>query len=173
MERLNTIEVKTVKSLLNRDNKPYLALLVYRSASLSNGYLPAEHLMNRKLRMNVSHSQKPPVLDTKSNFWLMSQGLGSFTSTSWRFGIDTQQERMRNRTKWNCSTVIWGGDSQRYVQEKQERYNSSSHCFAQKTRESWLLLRNNLWWPIAVRRWVAVTTNSFPLTGQLRDISSW
>ena len=43
-------------------------LLAYRSAPLSNGYSPAELLMNRKLRKNVPSSRearKPQVLDRK------------------------------------------------------------------------------------------------------------
>ena len=45
--------VKAMKALLKKRDEPYLALLVYRSTPLSNGYLPAELLMNRKLRTNV------------------------------------------------------------------------------------------------------------------------
>ena len=46
-----------MKALLKKGNKPYLALLAYRSTPLSNGYSPAELLMNRKLRMNVPSSR--------------------------------------------------------------------------------------------------------------------
>ena len=67
MERLNE-GLKTVKVLLKKDNEPYLALLAYRSTRFSNGYLPAELLMNRKLRTNVPGSkeaQNPHVPDRK------------------------------------------------------------------------------------------------------------
>ena len=46
----------------------YLALVANRSTPLSSGYLPAEILMNRKLRMNVPSSReakKPDVPDRK------------------------------------------------------------------------------------------------------------
>ena len=50
--------MKTVKDLLKKGDEPYLALLAYRSTPLSNGYLPAEFLMNRKLRTNVPSSRE-------------------------------------------------------------------------------------------------------------------
>ena len=49
---------KTVKVLLKKDDKPYLALLADRSTPLSNGYSPAELLMKQKLRMNVPSSRE-------------------------------------------------------------------------------------------------------------------
>lgn len=45
--------VKTAKSLLNKSEDPYLALLSYRSTPLYNGYSPAELLMGRKLRSTL------------------------------------------------------------------------------------------------------------------------
>ena len=45
--------VQTVKSLLNKNVDPHLALLVYRSTPLENGYSPAELLMSRKLRTTI------------------------------------------------------------------------------------------------------------------------
>ena len=66
--RSNEREIKIVKALLKKGDKPYLALLAYRSTQLSNGYLPAELLMNRKLRTNVPSSReawKLHVLDRK------------------------------------------------------------------------------------------------------------
>lgn len=46
--------VQTVKSLLKKTEDPYLSLLAYRSTPLStNGYSPAELLMNRKLRTTL------------------------------------------------------------------------------------------------------------------------
>ena len=56
--------VKTAKALLKKGDKPYLVLLAYSSTPLSNGYSPAEFLMNRKLRTNVPsfrEAQKPHV----------------------------------------------------------------------------------------------------------------
>ena len=57
-----------MKALLKKDDELYLTLLAYRSTPLSNGYLPAKLLMNRKLRMNVPSSRKvwkPHVPDRK------------------------------------------------------------------------------------------------------------
>ena len=45
--------VQTVKGLLKKNKDPYLALLVYRSTPLENGYSPAELLMGRQLRSNI------------------------------------------------------------------------------------------------------------------------
>ena len=47
--------VCTVKSLLEKADDPYLALLAYthRCAPLSNGYFPAELLFGRKLRSRI------------------------------------------------------------------------------------------------------------------------
>ena len=59
--------VQTVKNLLKKTDDPYLALLAYRATPLStNGYSPAELLMNRKLRTTVPILQrdlKPKVPD--------------------------------------------------------------------------------------------------------------
>ena len=57
-----------MKALPKKGDEPYLVLLAYRSTPLSNGYSPAELLMNRKLRTNVPSSreaQKPHVPDRK------------------------------------------------------------------------------------------------------------
>ena len=45
--------VKTVKQLLDKNNDPYLAMMVYRSTPLENGYSPSELLMGRKLRTTL------------------------------------------------------------------------------------------------------------------------
>ena len=47
-----------MKVLIKKGDKPYLALLMYRLTPISNGYLPAELLMNRKLRTNVPIAQE-------------------------------------------------------------------------------------------------------------------
>ena len=47
------VKLRTVKSLLNKNVDPHLALLVYRSTPLENGYSPAELLMSRKLRTTI------------------------------------------------------------------------------------------------------------------------
>ena len=57
-----------MKALLKKGDEPYLVLLAYKSTPLSNGHLPAELLMNRKLRTNVPSSreaQKPHVPNRK------------------------------------------------------------------------------------------------------------
>ena len=55
-----------MKALLKRASDPYLAMLEYRTSPLSNGYGPAELLMNRRLRTTVPLTQKSrqPVLPT-------------------------------------------------------------------------------------------------------------
>ncbi|KAK7884427.1 hypothetical protein WMY93_027550 [Mugilogobius chulae] len=45
--------VRTVKSLLQKESDPYLALMAYRATPLSNSHSPAELLMGRKLRTTV------------------------------------------------------------------------------------------------------------------------
>lgn len=45
--------VQTIKTLLTKNNDPYLALLAYRSTPLENGYSPAELLMGRKIQTTV------------------------------------------------------------------------------------------------------------------------
>ena len=45
--------VKTIKQLLTKAEDPYKALLAYRATPLSNGYSPAQLLMNRRLRTTL------------------------------------------------------------------------------------------------------------------------
>ena len=45
--------MQTMKSLLKKENDPYMALLAYRTSPLENGTSPAELLMGRKLRSTV------------------------------------------------------------------------------------------------------------------------
>ena len=45
--------VKTVKSLLSKNEDPYLAMLCYRATPLENGFSPAELLMGRKIHTTV------------------------------------------------------------------------------------------------------------------------
>ena len=45
--------VKTVKSFLKKSDDPYLALLIYRSTPLHNGFSPSELLMSRQLRTTL------------------------------------------------------------------------------------------------------------------------
>ena len=51
--------VKTVKSLLKKSDDPYIALMIYRSTPLHNGFSPSELLMNRKLRTTL------PILESQ------------------------------------------------------------------------------------------------------------
>ena len=58
--------VQTVKTILRKNENPYLALLVYRNAPLENGYSPAQLLMGRQLRSTVpAHADtlKPSIPD--------------------------------------------------------------------------------------------------------------
>ena len=50
--------VKTIKELLKKSNESHLALLAYRSTPIANGYAPAELLISRKLRTNISISRE-------------------------------------------------------------------------------------------------------------------
>ena len=45
--------VRTVKEMLKKCDDPYLAMLIYRSTPLHNGFSPAELLMGRKLRTTL------------------------------------------------------------------------------------------------------------------------
>ena len=45
--------VRTVKTMLRKCADPYLAMLIYRSTPLQNGYSPGELLMGRKLRTTL------------------------------------------------------------------------------------------------------------------------
>ena len=61
--------IGTLKNLLKKEKDPYLALLVYRTTPLKNGYSPAELLMNRKLRTTVPitrEMRKPMVPNVES-----------------------------------------------------------------------------------------------------------
>ena len=55
-----------MKALLKISDESYLVFLAYRSTPLSNGYLPAELVTNKKLKNNVPSSREartPHVLD--------------------------------------------------------------------------------------------------------------
>ena len=45
--------VKTVKQMLEKNDDPYLAMMVYRSTPLENGYSPSELLMGLKIRTTL------------------------------------------------------------------------------------------------------------------------
>ena len=45
--------VKTVKSMFQKNEDPYMALLILRSTPLENGYSPTELLMGRKIRTTL------------------------------------------------------------------------------------------------------------------------
>ena len=49
----NGIAVKTVKQMLEKNDDPYLAMMMYRSTPLENGYSPSELLMRRKIRTTL------------------------------------------------------------------------------------------------------------------------
>ena len=58
--------VQTVKSILNKCDDEYLALLTYRNTPLHNGYCPAELSMGRKLKTRVPCSAQelaPKLVD--------------------------------------------------------------------------------------------------------------
>ena len=58
--------VKTIKSLLNKNSDPYIALLTYRSSPLQNGYSPDELLFNRRIRTTLPsfpHNVPPPCIN--------------------------------------------------------------------------------------------------------------
>ena len=56
--------MKTVKSLLKKSDDPYMALMIYHSTPLNNGFSPSELLMNRRLRtiLPVVESQLQPAI---------------------------------------------------------------------------------------------------------------
>ena len=59
--------VRTVRSLLSKNQDPYPSLLAYRSQPLQNGFSPSELLMGRRLRTKVPLIPtilKPNVHDT-------------------------------------------------------------------------------------------------------------
>ena len=45
--------VQTIKSIMKKEDDPYLGLLAYRSSPIGNGVSPGELLMGRKLRSTV------------------------------------------------------------------------------------------------------------------------
>lgn len=51
--RLSWLFALVIKELLHSAKDPYIALLIYRSTPLANGYSPAELLMSRKLRTKL------------------------------------------------------------------------------------------------------------------------
>ena len=51
--------VQTIKQLLRKSEDPHMALMIYRSTPLYNGYSPSELLMNRKIRTTL------PIIDSQ------------------------------------------------------------------------------------------------------------
>ena len=49
--------VKTVKSILNKSEDPYLGLLACRTTAIQNGYSPSQLLMGRTLRSTIPQLQ--------------------------------------------------------------------------------------------------------------------
>ena len=166
-------------------------LLAYRSTPLSNGYSAAELLINTKLRRNVPSSrvaQKPHVPDRKL--------LVEWEEELRRKQKDTFEchHRAQDLLPALPGVLVFvpdrRGEGTIGVESAPRSYEveTPSGTFRRVRRdivhlpaednsprrpESQDWLRNDLWWPITVRRRVAVTTNSFPSKEQSRDISSW
>ena len=51
--------VQTIKHFLRKSDDPHMALMIYRSTPLHNGYSPSELLMNRRIRTTL------PILDSQ------------------------------------------------------------------------------------------------------------
>ena len=119
-----------MKALLKKDDELCLVLLAYRSTSLSNGYLHAELLMNRKLRKNVPNSREarnPQVPDKKLVVEREEE-------QRWKQKVDfDQRHRARDLSPTLPGNLVWipdrkeqgtvGGEIapqsyERYVQEK-------------------------------------------------------
>ena len=45
--------VQTIKQFLRKSDDPHMALMIYRSTPLHNGYSPSELLMNRRIRTTL------------------------------------------------------------------------------------------------------------------------
>ena len=51
--------VKTIKSLFKKNDDPYIALMIYHSTPLHNGFLPSQLLMNRQLHTTSPILESP------------------------------------------------------------------------------------------------------------------
>ena len=60
--------VKTIKSLFKKNDDPYIALTIYHSTPLHNGFLSSENLMNRRLHttLPILESQLQPSISEYS-----------------------------------------------------------------------------------------------------------
>ena len=79
--------VRTIKTLLSKNDDPLLALLTYCSTPLQNGYSPAELLMGRKLRTTlptISQTLQPKLPNKRT--------------------LQSKEDDMRNKQKanYNC-----------------------------------------------------------------------
>ena len=114
--------VRTIKSLLRKNQDIYLALLTYRSTPLHNGYSPSELLMGRKLRTQLPtlpNNLKPAVpkpIDDKENQYRQNQ---------------EQNFNRRHRAKelpvLQPGDQVWLRDQQRYGQVIEKTQNPRSY----------------------------------------------
>ena len=61
--------MRTIKTLLSKNDDPLLALLTYRSTPLQNGYNPTKLLMGRQLRTTlpaISKTLQPKLLNKRN-----------------------------------------------------------------------------------------------------------
>ena len=60
--------MKTIKSLLKKKDDPYIALMIYRSIPLHNGFLSSELLINRRYHttLPILESQLQPSISEHS-----------------------------------------------------------------------------------------------------------
>ena len=62
--------VQTIKSLLGKNDDPYLAMIAYRSTPLENGYSPAQLSMGRNIRTTLPVIQKQLVPNLPKHSYL-------------------------------------------------------------------------------------------------------
>ena len=79
--------------MAQKRDEPYLALLAYRSTPVTNGYSPAELLMNRRLRTNVPVSREARVPRVPDKTLLLER-----------------EEELRRKQKCNFNHRHWARD---------------------------------------------------------------
>ncbi len=110
--------VQTVKSLLKKERDPYLALLVYRSTPLQNGFSPSELLMGRRLRTTVP--VLPELLNPKIPDLNVLRSKEAQSRSSQKANFDWRH-RARDLVQLEPGQTIWAKDiGHATVQEKAE-----------------------------------------------------
>ncbi|XP_036329901.1 uncharacterized protein K02A2.6-like [Rhagoletis pomonella] len=103
--------VKTVKSLLKKNEDPYLALMEYRSTPLANGLSPSEMVMGRKIRTTLitTDQQLLPKFELTSAI-LKDKTLKTKQAENYnrRHGVIRRESFKEGDVVWVRDLGVWG-----------------------------------------------------------------